>query len=180
MWAVGRQTGNAMEPRNRVLQTAEVRRLIDSDSIPELTRLLHRSYGPLAAMGMRFLASHQSDAVTRKRVGGGSRCSLPRVRASHHETSGHHAAGCARCDRRPIPRARMQSAAVASSYRRPHMINGSSRRCITGGQSRLRSAVTDQTPQYPDRLSRLAVLREKCGGEVLVPPRVWLASVKGE
>jgi GNAT superfamily N-acetyltransferase len=60
-----------MEPRNRVLQTAEVRRLIDSDSIPELTRLLHRSYGPLAAMGMRFLASHQSDAVTRKRVGGG-------------------------------------------------------------------------------------------------------------
>jgi predicted N-acetyltransferase YhbS len=60
-----------MEPRDRVLATAEVRRLSDTDSIPELTRLLHRSYSPLAAMGMRFLASHQSDAVTRKRVGGG-------------------------------------------------------------------------------------------------------------
>jgi predicted N-acetyltransferase YhbS len=60
-----------VEPRKRLLSTAEVRRLTDTDSIPELTRLLHRSYGPLAAMGMRFLASHQSDAVTRKRAAGG-------------------------------------------------------------------------------------------------------------
>ena len=41
------------------------------DSIPELTELVHRAYAPLAAMGLKFLATHQSDEVTAKRVGNG-------------------------------------------------------------------------------------------------------------
>jgi GNAT superfamily N-acetyltransferase len=46
-------------------------RLIDEhDSIPELTALLHRSYASLAAMGLRYTATHQSDDVTRKRIAG--------------------------------------------------------------------------------------------------------------
>lgn len=37
----------------------------------ELTRLLHRSYGKLAAMGLRYMATHQSDSVTRDRAASG-------------------------------------------------------------------------------------------------------------
>lgn len=47
------------------------RKLAATDSIPEITALLHRSYGVLAARGMKFLASHQSDAITRERLHGG-------------------------------------------------------------------------------------------------------------
>ena len=49
----------------------EVRRLDAADSIPELTRLLHRAYARLAAMGLRYMATHQSDEVTRERAGQG-------------------------------------------------------------------------------------------------------------
>ncbi len=47
------------------------RRLAASDSIPEITALLHRAYGALAARGMKFLASHQGDDITRERLFGG-------------------------------------------------------------------------------------------------------------
>jgi GNAT superfamily N-acetyltransferase len=39
-----------------------------TDSIDELTDLLHRSYASLAAMGLRYWATHQSADVTRKRI----------------------------------------------------------------------------------------------------------------
>lgn len=42
-----------------------IRRLHEEDSIPEITRLLHEAYAPLAAMNLRFTATHQDDEVTR-------------------------------------------------------------------------------------------------------------------
>lgn len=36
-----------------------------------LTTLLHRAYAPLGAAGMRYLASHQDEAMTRTRCGEG-------------------------------------------------------------------------------------------------------------
>ena len=39
-----------------------------TDSIPELTRLLHRAYKPLADMGLRFVATYQDDEMTRQRI----------------------------------------------------------------------------------------------------------------
>ena len=45
-----------------------VRRLAPSDSISELTRLLHRAYAKQVAMGLRPLAGRQDDATTKKRV----------------------------------------------------------------------------------------------------------------
>jgi len=38
------------------------------DSIPEITALLHRAYGPLAAQGLRFSAMTQDDAETLSRI----------------------------------------------------------------------------------------------------------------
>lgn len=49
-----------------------IRRLTDEDSITELTALLHRAYARLAAMGLRYVATHQSDDVTRERAGQGT------------------------------------------------------------------------------------------------------------
>ena len=47
-------------------------RLIEpEDSIPNLTALLHHAYAPLAAQGLRYMATHQSDDVTRARVAQG-------------------------------------------------------------------------------------------------------------
>jgi GNAT superfamily N-acetyltransferase len=48
-----------------------VRRLDATDSIAELTGLLHRAYRPLADMGFRFVATHQDDATTMKRASEG-------------------------------------------------------------------------------------------------------------
>jgi GNAT superfamily N-acetyltransferase len=48
-----------------------IRRLEPSDSIAELTGLLHRAYAPLAEAGMRFLATHQDENVTRRRIAKG-------------------------------------------------------------------------------------------------------------
>jgi GNAT superfamily N-acetyltransferase len=45
-----------------------IRPLAPEDSISVLTALLHRAYAPLAAQGLRYLATHQSDDVTRDRV----------------------------------------------------------------------------------------------------------------
>lgn len=49
----------------------EIRHLAESDSITELTALLHLAYAPLAASGLHFLASHQSEDVTLERVARG-------------------------------------------------------------------------------------------------------------
>jgi ribosomal protein S18 acetylase RimI-like enzyme len=53
------------------LDGIEVRRLDVMDSIPCLTDLLHRAYARLAAMGLRYMATHQSDEVTRERTSQG-------------------------------------------------------------------------------------------------------------
>ena len=59
----------ASAPHGTALDGIEVRPLSPVDSIPELTRLLHRAYARLAAMGLRYMATHQSDEVTRERAG---------------------------------------------------------------------------------------------------------------
>lgn len=48
-----------------------IRRLQEEDSIPAITRLLHEAYAPLAAMGLRYTATHQNDEVTRSRLSRG-------------------------------------------------------------------------------------------------------------
>lgn len=45
-----------------------VRRLLPTDSIPEITRLLHRAYKKQTEMGLRPLAGRQGDDVTRERI----------------------------------------------------------------------------------------------------------------
>ena len=49
-------------------EKVSIRRLKDSDSLEELTELLHRAYKVLADMGLRFLATHQDVSVTRDRI----------------------------------------------------------------------------------------------------------------
>jgi ribosomal protein S18 acetylase RimI-like enzyme len=39
-----------------------------TDSLAEITVLLHRAYRPLAEAGMRYLASHQDEETTRERL----------------------------------------------------------------------------------------------------------------
>ena len=53
-------------------ETVTIRPLAASDSITELTDLLHRAYAPLAAMGLRFWATHQSEDATRLRISQGT------------------------------------------------------------------------------------------------------------
>ena len=48
-----------------------IRPFVETDSIEELTQLLHRAYKQLADMGMRFFASHQNEEQTRSRVNAG-------------------------------------------------------------------------------------------------------------
>lgn len=48
-----------------------IRPLTAADSIEALTDLLHRAYAPLAARGLRYVATHQSPETTRKRIAGG-------------------------------------------------------------------------------------------------------------
>ena len=50
-----------------------IRELQDSDSIEELTDLLHRAYRRLLDMGLRYWATHQTVDETRARIAGG-RC----------------------------------------------------------------------------------------------------------
>ncbi|RYD56937.1 MAG: GNAT family N-acetyltransferase, partial [Verrucomicrobiaceae bacterium] len=45
-----------------------LRSLRDDDPIPGITRLLHAAYAPLAAMGLRYTATHQNDEVTLSRL----------------------------------------------------------------------------------------------------------------
>lgn len=48
-----------------------IRPLDDSDSIEELTDLLHRGYKVLGDMGLRYMATHQDADMTRKRISHG-------------------------------------------------------------------------------------------------------------
>lgn len=56
---------------NLRLEEIELRCLTPSDSISELTHFLHRAYANLAAMGLRYMATHQSEEITQRRVAGG-------------------------------------------------------------------------------------------------------------
>lgn len=47
------------------------RRLEPTDSIADLTLFLHRAYAELADSGLRYVATHQSEETTRKRIEGG-------------------------------------------------------------------------------------------------------------
>tara|TARA_R110002020_G_scaffold6321_13_gene26624 strand:+ start:46 stop:570 length:525 start_codon:yes stop_codon:yes gene_type:complete len=51
--------------------TLTIRPWQQSDSIAELTALLHRAYAGLAAMGLRFMATQQSAEVTAARIAEG-------------------------------------------------------------------------------------------------------------
>lgn len=42
-----------------------------TDSLAELTSLLHRAYAPLAARGLHFLAANQDEARTGRRISRG-------------------------------------------------------------------------------------------------------------
>jgi len=44
-----------------------IRPLAPTDSLARLTELLHRAYAPLAACGLRYLATHQSEEATKNR-----------------------------------------------------------------------------------------------------------------
>lgn len=48
-----------------------IRPWLKTDSATELTELLHRAYARLAAMNLRFWATHQSAEVTEKRIASG-------------------------------------------------------------------------------------------------------------
>ena len=49
-----------------------VREVRPSDSIAELTQLLHRAYAALARRGLRYVATHQDVDTTRRRIAGGT------------------------------------------------------------------------------------------------------------
>jgi ribosomal protein S18 acetylase RimI-like enzyme len=49
----------------------DLRRLAPTDSIADLTTMLHAAYAPLAAAGMRFLATHQDERTTAYRASKG-------------------------------------------------------------------------------------------------------------
>jgi GNAT superfamily N-acetyltransferase len=48
-----------------------IRELQPDDSIAAITELLHVAYAPLAAMGFKYLATHQDEATTRQRLQSG-------------------------------------------------------------------------------------------------------------
>jgi predicted N-acetyltransferase YhbS len=50
----------------------------ETDDLCALTALLHRAYKPLADAGMRFVASHQDNSMTRERIAQG-RCFVAEV-----------------------------------------------------------------------------------------------------
>ena len=64
--------GRCTEATSPSANAAQIRPLEDSDSITDLTDLLHRAYKPLLDMGLRYWATHQTEADTRKRISGGT------------------------------------------------------------------------------------------------------------
>ncbi len=61
-----------------------VRLLEETDSIPEITRLLHRAYAGQVAMGLRPLAGRQDDATTERRCRS-AECFVATVADTTHE-----------------------------------------------------------------------------------------------
>ncbi|MDM7914288.1 MAG: GNAT family N-acetyltransferase [Candidatus Eisenbacteria bacterium] len=57
------------EPREG--EPIAVRLLAEQDSLSDLTALLHRAYAALLAMGFRYVATWQDDAITARRAGKG-------------------------------------------------------------------------------------------------------------
>lgn len=49
----------------------QIRALREDDDVSAITALLHAAYAPLAEAGFRYLASHQDDDVTLRRLGAG-------------------------------------------------------------------------------------------------------------
>ncbi|MCD6249415.1 MAG: GNAT family N-acetyltransferase [candidate division Zixibacteria bacterium] len=49
-----------------------IRQLSDTDSLEDLTELLHRAYKILADMGLKYVATYQSIEITRKRLKNGT------------------------------------------------------------------------------------------------------------
>jgi GNAT superfamily N-acetyltransferase len=62
---------DALDGANLTVQGVTLRLLTPADNVAELTDLLHRAYGALAARGMKYLASHQDQEVTRRRISRG-------------------------------------------------------------------------------------------------------------
>jgi GNAT superfamily N-acetyltransferase len=54
-----------------VRQRVTVRRLTDSDSLAALTELIRLAYAPLGRRNLRYLATEQTEEVTRRRIGDG-------------------------------------------------------------------------------------------------------------
>jgi GNAT superfamily N-acetyltransferase len=55
----------------RAPATLVIRDYRPTDSIPEITALLHEAYAGLASMGFRYLATHQGEDVTARRLAAG-------------------------------------------------------------------------------------------------------------
>jgi GNAT superfamily N-acetyltransferase len=53
------------------VEDVQLRRIEDTDSLEELTRLLHRAYAELGAMGFRYKAVDQPAETTRERISAG-------------------------------------------------------------------------------------------------------------
>ena len=60
-----------MPSSTKIIPTT-IRLLSPADSIPEITKLLHRAYARQMAMGLQPLAGRQDDATTLRRVTHGS------------------------------------------------------------------------------------------------------------
>lgn len=61
-----------------------IREFSDGDSVSAITTLLHAAYAPLAMSGFRYLASHQEDAITLRRLQRG----IPFVAETHGDIIG--------------------------------------------------------------------------------------------
>lgn len=79
-----------------------IRPLAESDSIADLTALLHRAYARLASMGLNYTAADQTAEITAKRIQGGS-CFVAEVGA---ELVGRRGSGRQAATSRPRTRGR--------------------------------------------------------------------------
>ena len=61
-----------MTPVPELLADPAIRLLAPTDSVDELTSLLHRAYARLGAMGLNYTAVDQPPDVTRRRIGSGT------------------------------------------------------------------------------------------------------------
>jgi GNAT superfamily N-acetyltransferase len=91
----------APESRAKSSTGVIVRRLRPTDSLEELTRLLHRAYARQVSMGLHALASHQSPEVTRRRVSKGE-CFVAVAPGASQNTDASNAPGFAVDDGRAV------------------------------------------------------------------------------